>query len=286
MIPAGGSGKLKAKISLRQGQTNPLSKSIMVYTDAGDARPIRLRLKVQPVAPVTVLPRMYVHLQASTGEPGGESLLLRRSDGKPLEVTSATSVPAERLDLSWRTVGEDGEEAVRGVAPVSGDVRLELRLAEDAPVGRRNGVLRVATNHPDAPTLDIPYVAIVRSRIEPRPAEVGLRAAPPGRAGRQTELRLSSTVGVPFEITRLEVSDPDLIRVEVVGEAARQLHHRLNVVLAKDPESDDPAREIRGWVRIHTSDASLPTVEVPVRVWPDPSRVRRGSTAELRSEGS
>ncbi len=286
MIPAGGSGTLKAKIVLRQGQTNPLSKSIMVYTDADSGRPLRLRLKVQPVAPVTVLPQMYVHLRASTGDPGGESVLLRRGDGEVLEITSATSVPAEALELSWQKVGPDGGDAVRGVVPRQGDVRLELRLAADAPVGRRNGVVRVATNHPDSPTLDIPYVVIVRARIEPRPSQVGLRAAPPGRAGRDAELRLASTVGEPFEITRLEVSDPELLLVEVLGDAAKQLNHRLKVALARDPEPADPAREIHGWVRVHTTDPSLPTVEVPVRVWPDPARVRRGSAAGLKSGGS
>lgn len=286
MIPAGGSGQLKARIVLRQGQTNPLSKSIMVHTDADGARPLRLRLQVQPVAAVTVLPKMYVHLRTSTGDPGGESLLLRRGDGEALEITSATTIPAEPLELSWRKVGPEGEESLRGVAPRQGDVRLELRLAADAPVGRRNGVVRVATNHPDAPSLDIPYVVIVRSRIEPRPSEVGLRAAPPGRAGRQVELRLASTVDEAFEITRLEVSDPDLLRVETLGEAASQLHHRLKVALVGDPETDDPAVEITGWVRIHTTDPSLPVVQVPVRIWPSPDRVRRGSTTELRGGGS
>jgi hypothetical protein len=283
VIPAGGSGQLKAKITLKPGQTGAISKTIMVYTDAAERRPLRLRLKVQPVTPVTVLPRMYAHVRASVGETVTESLLVRRGDGKKLEITEVTVLPSDTLDVSWRPVDVEEDPPVHGMAGREGDIRVDLALPAGAPAGRRNGTLTFVTNHPDAPKMEVPFVSIVRPRIEPRPSEVRLRAAPAGRAGRQVELRLASTVGVPFSIRGIEVSDPELLEAEILPGGDGQLHHRLMVGLTAEPETDTIEKEVRGWLRVATNDDAAPVVEIPVVVSPDPARVRTGRAADLPS---
>ena len=70
MIPAGGSGKLTARVATKPGQNGRVSKSVTVFTDEPGAQPRQLVFNFEASSPVMVLPRQTLYLRGQVGVPG------------------------------------------------------------------------------------------------------------------------------------------------------------------------------------------------------------------------
>lgn len=300
VIPAGSSGTLSAKMSTRSTQSGRVSKSIGVVTDAAAARELRLRFAVELYMPVTVKPSPALAITLIEGGSGSARLLLSRDDGQALRIVPP-ELEAAGLTVTARAADAQPGSPAKPAAPDApapwgqarrgarepeagpGDVWLELSVAPVTAPGVYSGTLRVVTNHPDAPEIELPYTVRVRPILEAHPEAVRLWAtAPSNDSGRSLLLSLSHNGGRAFSIAGVEVSHPELFSAVPTPQVAgtRQL---LRVRLAEALDADRLGAGVRGWIRVTTDDGEHARVEVPVLVAPSRAASRRPVRAPQRT---
>ena len=283
VIPPGGSGTLTAVLKTSANQNRRFSKSINVITDAKDASNLSLRFSVDVRAPIVARPAYRLSLTTISGSASSTGILLHRTDGKALEIadlkldhpdlvvrarpvrdeTETTPVPNTAGDL-WSELAS----RTRKIEAAAGDVWIDLAVTSSAPPGTTTGTVRFTTNDPDAPTMSWPYTVRVRPLIEARPAEVRLWLSEGGmHNGRSSTVNLSRTLEGEFAIIGVEVSHPEVFNAAAVSTAAAS-RQAVRVRVAEDLDRNEMAGTIKGTIRIHTDDAELAVVEVPVIVAP------------------
>ncbi len=260
MIPAGGSGKLVAKVHTALNQSGRLSKGITVTTDAKGAETLSLTLAFTVQPAIEVKPQPQLRVETAMGAARSERVTLHRTDGKPLKV--------ERVEVDDQSLAE----MTFGVVPASGegdgqagDAWVEAAVAATAPPGNRVTKMRVYTDHPDQPVVDLSLNVRVRPTVEVRPERVTLWVEDSTTAGRSTSVRLSSTRERAFEVKEITSSHPQLFRGVVMGSAAAALH-TVKVELVEGATTGSFGPAVNGSLRIATTDADQPVVEVPVTI--------------------
>ena len=262
VIPAGGSGKLTAKVTTKPTQNGKVTKTITVETDSPGAERVVLRLGFEVSSPILIKPSPRVVLTAIQGAQKSERVLLHRSDGKPLEVVRV-EVPSPQLIQAKTTPAKAGEQH----GAVDGDVWLEVTVKPDAASVSTTEILKLVTNHPEAGTLELPVNLRVRGLVEATPEKVQLYFAEDSPAGRSTIVRIRHNQGKAFEIRELTVSDPALFTATSLSpEAANVLNIRLDLAPGVDAKTLTTPRN--GSLRITCSEEAQPVIEVPVIVSP------------------
>jgi hypothetical protein len=258
VIPAGGSGKLVAKVHTKPTQNGRVNKVVSVRTDAPGAENLRLSLSFVAQAPIIIRPgaRLYVNAVEGSGKTG--RILLHRTDGKPLEVLKVESQGAVKIEAQ---AAQDGDPQ----GAVAGDVWLQAEILPTDPVRREDTVVAVHTNHPDRPVVEVPVTTWVRGLIEPRPDRVSLWVNQSTHAGRSTTIRITHNGGKPFEVQAVESLRPEIIRVVPMTTDARTAH-TVRVELAPDVDLASLQLPLSTTIRISSSEERRPVVEVPVTV--------------------
>ncbi len=281
VIPAGGSGTLRAVIKTSEQQSGVFSKSINVQTDAADARTLVLRLRATIDQPIVAKPRMFLIVTATEGEELRGGLLLHRADGVPLDIYSVSSgnpLFKPRVEKVEKTKEFDGREGLPG------DIWLEVVGDATLAAGTTKGTLRLETNHPDVSKLSIPYTMRVRPLITLRPDVVRMwPTSSTETVGRVAVVGLNRNDGIAFSITDIEVSHPDLFTVSAISTKAGQ-QQQIMVVLAENLASDDLVGSVDGRITIRTDDPRKPVIDVPVIVARNRTQSRRPPRAFVRSQ--
>jgi hypothetical protein len=272
VIPAGGSGRLTARIKTSPTQNGKVSKSINVGTDAADARSLRLRFTVDVYAPIVAKPHLRLTATGLEGEGTRARVLLHRADGVPLEISSVeTGNPAVRAKVD-RVTKEQGRS---GTAAEKGDLWLDVISNKDAAPGMLTGTVRAATNHPDAPELLVPFSIRIRSLIDAHPAGVRMWLPVAGRRdGQSAIVTLKRNGNVEFKITAIEVSHPEIFTA-AANSTAPAVRQAVRVNLVGDLSRDTVSAAVEGWIVVRTDDPEKPTVEIPVIVSPKRLSARR-----------
>lgn len=262
VIPAGGSGKLVAKVHTSPRQNGRISKTIRVFTDDPGLRTVMLRLTAKVEAPIVMTPSQRIWLTTQEGRGVWSRLLLHRRDGRPLRVLEVESVPAP---LRVRFAAVTKATSIRGVHAVPGDLWLIAEIPGDAQPVVRSGSLALRTNVPGRAKLDIPVSLRIRPLIEPAPPRI--RFVLPNQGGKEVWriLRLTHGGRKPFRILSAVSDHPDLIGV-TAGSAAAAVTHDLRVTLDNARAAAAHWGSLRATVTIRTDDPSRPTVSVPVIV--------------------
>lgn len=264
VIPAGQSGKLTARISTKANQKGRLSKSISVTTDAPEAATFRLTVSMDVTVAIEMLPSNRIYIQAVAGHGGNQELVLRRADGKALEVTNPINQVGVDLDIELRTVTEERGRS-NGTATRPGDVLLEVGVAKDVEPVNHSGVITLQTNDPRAPSLKIPVAIRVRPQLEAQPSEIRLWGDPGATRGRTSGFRLVNNLGESFTIDHVESSSPELFTAGAVGDGA--VASAMQTVWVRLAEDCDPAKlalPVTGSVTISLGGDADNTVSVPV----------------------
>jgi hypothetical protein len=266
VIPAGGSGTLTAKVKTKATQNGRLSKSVSVQTDAPGAEHLRLMLSFKVFTPIVASPRFRIYLTTTEGETASERLLLHRTDGEALELTPISNSVRSAVEVRVQPV-KKAEEIKPRMKAEAGDVWLEVELKKSDQAFTHNGKVVVATNHPDAPRIEIPMVIRVRPLIDVRPAVASLWASGSSGMGRSTMVRLTHGGAGVFRVTGVEVSHPELFTASVLSNE-RQRSHNLRVSLADEVTAESLDEKIKGTVRLRCADTSKTIVEIPVELSP------------------
>jgi hypothetical protein len=265
VIPAGGTGELRASVSTTPQQSGAFSKSIYVVTDADSASRLHLRFTVRIHQPVIGKPRLRMTLRGVEGDAVTGGLLLRRSDGAPLQIYEAN--PGRAL-LSARVTPVDTAGRLGDFDAQPGDVWVELIGSQELPVGVVQGTLRLQTNHPELDVLEVPYTVRVQSPAEVRPEVVRLWLGGRGGApGRRTIVGLRWRDGSTLRITGVSVSHPDVFAA-AANPGSEHGYQRVRVQLADDLEDGDLIGSLDGHITVETDNPSMPKVVIPVIVAP------------------
>ena len=264
VIPAGGSGTLTASVATKPTQRGRMVKSITVLTDAPDTPPLRLEIQMQVELPIEVLPSHRIYLQAKTADGDTEQLVLRRSDGQPLELFDPVSRVGAWVEFSMEPVERPGR-LDNGIDLRPGDVVLSAAVKDEVEAVSRSGNLQLRTNHAQMPVLEIPVTLRVRPMVELRPAEIRLvdQTTRPGTSS--TIVRIVHNSGARFRIRGVEIRDADLVQAGPATDGARSAH---NIWVRIAPVADGVVREYpaRTDVTVHLEDAGRESVTLPVVV--------------------
>jgi len=239
-----------------------------VHTDEEGAQDLRLVFSFSVVAPIVVLPNENLVLTGVEEQQIQARVVVRRPDGKPLELSDLHSSLAAKLLLDAHPPTRKELDDPRLPAK-EGDLILEATLPPQPEVRRQTGEVTVRTNQPDQPQLTFRITVWTRPAIMVSPAMLSLRLSSGSTPQRAVRARVSSPARRPFKITAVEASPSDLLEVDLDSEVPKLSHQ----VLLKLKEGVDPGRVhavVHGTLTVTTNDPVRPTVEVPVLVVPIP----------------
>lgn len=274
VIPAGGSGTLIAKIKTLPTQSGPISKSIAVYTDFAQSSRLTLSVSFKLVTAITVLPSPRIRVNGIVGDVKTTTLIFRRNDGEKLEITDIDSSD-EALVVAVKPVKESMEVGRQKAVP--GDILIEASIAPGTAAATSNGRLRVATNHPDAEIIDVPFSLRIRPVIEARPSQVRLILQDGNSAARTTLFRLMHHLGGEFRLTEVSPSNPKIFRAKVIDGDAKLQTHAVAVMLQDEITPGSLEGRLLESLTITTDDPKRPEFVVPVLI--EPKTLRRPGQA-------
>ncbi|HOX25548.1 MAG TPA: DUF1573 domain-containing protein [Candidatus Krumholzibacteria bacterium] len=185
------------------------------------------------------------------GETSTVTYTFRTEDVPKLELRP-TDWPKEWLDIAVRP-GQDPRS-----------VLVDFTVRPDSPAGRHRGSLKLATNLPTVPVVDLEADVKLVTDLVVTPERLNLATLPPGGPVKSKIRVAPYRPGTPFELTRAEIDIPGLkVRVE---NGARECFALIDgaALAADDPLAVKENGRIRGTLRIFTSLASSPELEIPV----------------------
>jgi hypothetical protein len=263
VIPAGGSGKLTAKIKTSPFRDRTYNKSIAVHTNVKGEEYLQLRLIAKSVAAISVKPRTYLVLNAVEGEASSARIYLHRNDGKALELSGV--VDDLPIDLTVRVGEAPSAMEFEGASIDAGDLWVQLEIPADQPLFQGSGKLKLRTNHPLVDELQIPVRLYMKPMIEVRPSRVNIWIDPRRYPPNDTTVRIVHAQQLPFEVTGVEVSDPDIVSATPTTEGSRMYHVlRVGLVDGIDPEAFRSA--VNGKITVHTTESRKSLIEIPLMV--------------------
>ncbi len=262
MIPAGGSGKLIAKIKTYATQRGHVTKIVTVTTDDPVAKTIQLKVSFEPQPAIDIKPSSRVMLEVLEGQAGAKKVVLHRTDGKPLEVTGVEAGNSKLFEVKVVPV----KAADPSLGAVAGDVVLEVSTGPHKGYIFRSDALMVHTNHPKLASFRLPISLRVKPLIQATPAQLRLWAGPHELAsGIHSILVLRSNVERPFRVVSATSSRPELIHLgSSRPEAAVQ--HSLQVVVPPEAVASIGEKTVRADITVRTDDPDRPEIEVPAFV--------------------
>lgn len=262
MIPAGGSGKLIAKVKTHATQRGHITKIVTVTTDDPVAKTIQLRVSFEPEPAIDIKPRPQVRLEVLEGQAGTQKVVLHRTDGQPLEVTGVDTGSSKLFEVKAVPV----KKANPSLGAVAGDVVLEVSAAPRKGYLSRSDALIIHTNHPKMASFRLPVTLRVNPLIQATPAQLRLWAGPHEVAsGIHSILVLRSNIKRPFRVVSVTSSQPELIQVGATRpEAAVQ--HSLQVSVPAKAVASLGTGPVRAEITVRTDDPNRPEIKVPAFV--------------------
>ncbi len=265
VIPAGGTGKLTAKIKTTTTQSGPVAKSIGVTTDAPGAERLTLNMTFKSVPAVAVLPRAQLTLNGVVGDEPTASLIIRRFDGEELKIVGVENTE-ERLVITAKPVSEAVQIGRDQAVP--GDILLVASLAPGVADAEASGRFKIRTNHPDSEVLDVSYSLRVRPAIEVRPNQVRLLLQEGNTSGRTMLARVQHNLKGEFKVTGMTPSNPQLFRATMADGDTKQQVHSVAVMLQDDVLPGSLANRVLESLVLTTDDAAQPQLIIPVLIEP------------------
>ena len=244
-IPPGGKGELVVGFdgTGRQGgqsetvyvhSNDPISP-IVQLTIGGVVKPIRLAISARSLHFGTVKRRDGAKREIVIRDPGDGSLAVNEvtCDSPSVKVSLARN---DKPDLVYRVTAD---------------------LKPGAPIGELKGKIKVSTNHPREPVVEIPVAADVIGDVEALPDQFFLGLLKKGQSASKT-ITLSTTSDKPLVIRKID-SPFDYVTITALPEI-RGKKYSVTATL-KDTA---PLGLIKGEVVIHTNDRDQKEIRVPV----------------------
>jgi Protein of unknown function (DUF1573) len=205
VVPAGGTGRIQLRAETN-GRRGALSEFANVYAAADSARPFaRLRLIGDIVLPLQLSPQDRVYFFTTKGAVEHREITVTNHLGKPLRIISVAS--------------NNPVFSVRQQAVEPGKrYKLTVSLDPNAPVGRHEGSITVATDQPEYATVPIPALAMIDDIVSTTPKRVSFASILFDAADQpvigQKEVLVKRQGGADFKVLRA-ATDVPFITVDV-----------------------------------------------------------------------
>lgn len=253
-IAPGATGKVRATLDTTT-LAGGVAKTITVLSNDPKTPRATLTLRAEIVAFVEVAPGYARLLQVRTLPPQTAAVNLWSGDGTPFEVLEVRA-PQPWIQASARRA----EPAERRAGAPDEQWRVEVSLAPEAPLGPLTDKLVVRTSHPQQGEVEIPLSGFVRPVLQTTPAVADF-----GTLGRTAPdksrfvLKLFNFGSEPVEVRAASADLPFLAVTASAEEAGRRFRVELHLA------PDAPKGKFEGTVRVETTSAAMPVVEIPVR---------------------
>ena len=252
-IAPGAKGKVHADLETIDFQ-GPIAKTITVLSNdpANPRLTLTIKAKIEPHVAVTPGYARYIYVQ--TLEPGTLSQTLWAIDYPDFQVLEVKS-PYPFITTTFREAKGD-EAKPEGTGR---QWRIDMTIQPDAAVGPLREFLVVKTNHPKQPEVRIPISGFVRPlmHLTPQVADFGKWEKP--TEPREIELSLVNFGEDAITISGVESDVPGLTATTEATEAGR----RFKVKVKLEPTAKKG--ELKTTLRIKTSAAKMPVLELPVK---------------------
>lgn len=256
-IVPGATGKLHATVAT-DNFDGPIAKHVTVLSNDPDTPRLVLTIKADVQAFLRVAPTYARILQVQTQPAETTAINLWATDGKAVEIVSIDTP----FDWVLATVRRP-TDAERTPDVPADQWRIEVSLAPDAPVGPLRDSLRVRTNHPEEPEIEIPLSGNVRRvlHFQPEEADFGKLVRPSKTAQEATRfvLKLFNFGKEPVEVRSIATDLPFVTASIKAEDPGRR--YRVELLLA----ADAPKGKFAGHLRAETSSPVMPTLEIPVK---------------------
>lgn len=254
VIAPGASGKVRATLDTTT-LAGSVAKSITVLSNDPKTPRATLTIRAEIVAFVEVSPGFARLLQVQTQPRQVAAVTLWSGDGAPLEVL-AVRPPEAWIEASARRA-EPAELRPGGPAE---QWRIEISVTPAAPLGPLTDKLVVRTSHPRQPELEIPLTGFVRPVLSTTPPAADFGTL--GRGAPDKSRFVLKLFNFGADAVELKSATTDLPFV-AVATAAEEAGRRFRIELRLAP--DAPKGKFDGVLRVETSSAVMPVVEIPVR---------------------
>ena len=252
LIAPGASGRIHTEVET-VSFAGPISKGVTVVTnDAANPR-LQLTIKADVKPYIGVIPGYARYIYVQGEEAASLVQMVWAETGEDFQVLSASS-PYSYLKVAFREASED-ERKPEGRGR---QWRVEMTLAPDSPVGALKEFVVIKTNHDKQAEVQIPVTGFVRPTIAVTPPAIELGNLEL-KEPRRFNLALVNHGSAAIEVTKVE-SDLSGVAGEVrPTEAGRRFQVQVTLPTGM------PKGAFSGLVKIHTTSALKPVVEVPVR---------------------
>ena len=252
VIAPGQTGKVHAEVDTATFN-GPIAKGVTVFTNDPDHAQVEftVRAKVEPYIQTKPGYARYITVQGEE-KTGTITQTIWSPDGTPFDVVNVES-PFPFLKTSFREAKP--EERVPDVQ--GKQWRVEMTLANDAPVGALADHVRITTTHPKQKLVTIPVSGFVRPVLAVTPPEADLGSVTLKDA-RRVVFNVRNFATEPIKITGAEGSMPGAkTEIEPLQEGRE---YKVQIILP-DNMAKGP---FDGKLTLRTDSPKKPTIEVPL----------------------
>lgn len=242
VIPPGGESHLTARLSL-QGRTGPQSKAITINSNDPENPQFRVNMSGTIQQALQVSPDRLIFGQMG---PGQEAELFVELIGTSTE--SFTVQKIETTDERLFATAEVIEEGKRH--------RISAKIKTTDQSGPINAVVRITTDHPARPVIDVPVAANVVGELIFAPSEIALPAGTETPMTRYIVIRKGAAAN--FEIKEVIPPDPS-IKVNIFPFGDQGFRIQLENII---PSPDLDGRMIK----VLTTAETMSEINIPLRI--------------------
>lgn len=253
-IPAGETGTIRAKLDTEDFK-GAISKSVIVMSNDLANTPMTLAIKAVVLPYIEALPRALVRLNALQKEPAEQKVVLAGTERSGDFKITGVEAESDAIEVSYRALAE--HESIEGKGQPQYEVAI--RLAEDAPVGPINSVVKVTTTSPKAPSMDVKVFGVVRAILPVTPPELQFGAVEASQAPSRNLIIVNNRPKSSVDITSATLDDPAFSVELVPVEAGKRYRATVSVNREATPGIKDATLVLK------TTDADFPELIVPVR---------------------
>lgn len=248
-VAPGGTVELSATMNLA-GRKGAQRKTVYVESGAGVNAPLRLEFEGNVVPPIAVMPE-GIHFGAQAAEGEIEQSVMVTAMGSALFQIKGVTSSSSRFAAEVETV-EAGKR-----------YRLKVKCGGPRTLGTCTASIRVATDHPAMPAIDVPVTVFVAGDIVAAPAVVMVIESATNTP-RTYYVHVYSPGKKAFKIEKVTVPRAD---IEARVTDVTPDRHRVELSLPGQ------VRDLNGTsLRIDTDMASMKEVVVPFRVIARPGK--------------
>jgi hypothetical protein len=243
-VPPGQESRVTARLNL-QGRSGHQSKAIMIHSNDPETPILRLNMEGDVSQSTQVSPERLMFGQLGPGQS-----ITQLVEITAMAAETFTILQVEATDPNLHVVSETVEEGRK--------YRIPVVLTGLGKSGSFNANVRVTTDNPTRPTIDIPVFANIIADIIYAPAEIVLPAQTDGAALTRYAVIRPGNPAINFEITSVTPPSPEITaKIFPFGQQGYRIQFE-NII---------PAAELDGKeIRIVTTAPQMPEILIPIRI--------------------